>query len=1115
MSNFLFLENEFPTLYAAAQNVERAALSDPRVACFYARFALETTLEWLFDFDQTLPQPFESLNDNLHELRRLNVMPQAVWQKARLLQRLGNEAAHGGVAPTPLEAKAVARELFHLLFWVARTYAQNKPFDGLEWDETKLPASPGQIVQKSRAQIALLGETLKSERETYRARIEASDERIKELEGQVARAKQVAAQTEDKHDYSEAQTRDLLIDVLLREAGWKLDQTRDIEYPVAGMPSASGNGFVDYVLWGDNGLPLAVVEAKRTRKGATVGQEQARLYADCLEAKFGRRPILFYSNGYETWLWDDTRYPPRTVQGFYKKDELERLIAARGSNELSSVATDEAIVERAYQKRAIRKMTESLESKRRKGLLVMATGTGKTRVAVALVDALIRAGWVKRVLFLADRTALVRQTVNVFKAHLPGSSPVNLVTHKDDTAGSSVFVSTYGTMMGQIEARDELGARKFGVGHFDLVIIDEAHRSVYQKYRAIFDYFDSLLLGLTATPRDEIDRDTFRLFDLKAGDATDAYGLEEAIKDGFLVRPRRIACDLKFPREGIKYSQLSEDEKAQWDAKDWGEDGAPDEVEAGAVNKWLFNIDTVDKVLETLMTQGLRVDGGAQIGKTIVFARSHKHAEFIVERFNINYPHMENGGFCRVIDNEVGAYAQTLIDNFSTPEKTPQIAVSVDMLDTGIDVPQIVNLVFFKPVRSRTKFWQMMGRGTRLCPDLLGAGRDKSEFLVFDFCGNFAFFEEKPDGIEGGVQKSLSQRLFEKRLALLLGAAGSELEPFRQSLADQLHDEVAQMNPQNFVVRPHLRAVEKWREREAWSQISGAERDEIADELAHLPSEAPVDAPPARQFDDLMLRLQLAHLNVERSFARLQDEVQDLAGNLLEKTSIPFVAAQEAFLTEVANDEWWRDVTLLMLEDARLKMRDLVQFADKTKRPVVISDFEDSDVSLTDLDGDVSGAANLEGHEKRVRAFLEEHKRHDPTIRKLRENEPLDGADLVELDRLLFEASGFESRVEFESYFGAQPPMGQFVRSIVGLDREAAKRAFGPFLSNANFSGAQIDFLNHVIDYLSQNGTIKTKQLYGAPFTNHPDGIEGVFPRHYDQIFGALRALESNATSGS
>ena len=512
--------------------------------------------------------------------------------------------------------------------------------------------------------------------------------------------------------------------------------------------ATDGAGFVDYVLWGDDGKPLALVEAKRTKRDPRVGQRQAELYADCLEKQFGQRPVIFYTNGYEHWLWDDTNYPPRPVHGFYKKAELELLIQRRSSRQpLGGAKINEAIVERYYQTRAIRRIGEAFEKdKDRKALLVMATGAGKTRTVVALCDLLMRCNWVKRVLFLADRVALVKQAINKgFKAHLPESSPVNLITEKD--AEGRVFVSTYPTIMGLIDESKD-GQRRFGVGHFDLIIIDEAHRSVYQKYRAIFDYFDSLLVGLTATPRDEIDRDTYGLFDLEKGVPTDSYDLADAVSDKFLVPSKAVSVPLKFLRQGVTYDGLSEEEKEEWDAKEWDEDGSvPDHVEAEAVNKWLFNEDTVDKVLAHLMTRGQTVAGGDRLGKTIVFAKNQAHADFIQLRFDKNYPHLV-GKFARVITFKT-EYAQSLIDDFSQKEKNPHLAISVDMLDTGIDVPEVVNLVFFKLVRSKTKFWQMVGRGTRLCPDLFAPGKDKEFFYIFDYCQNLEFFSQNPETVDG------------------------------------------------------------------------------------------------------------------------------------------------------------------------------------------------------------------------------------------------------------------------------------------------------------------------------------------------------------------------------
>ena len=531
------------------------------------------------------------------------------------------------------------------------------------------------------------------------------------------------------------------------------------------MPNQQGKGYVDYVLWGDDGLPLAVVEAKKTKKSALIGQQQAKLYADCLEKKFKRRPVIFYTNGYEHWLWDDAKYPPRPVQGFYKKDELELMILRRHSRaKLAEAAISTTIVERYYQTRAIRRISEAFEKDNdRKTLVVMATGAGKTRTVIALVDLLMRCNWAKRVLFLADRTALVNQAVNAFKKHLPHASTVNLVTDKD--AQGRVYVSTYPTMMGLIEESKD-GERRFGPGHFDVVVIDEAHRSVYQKFGAIFRYFDSLLVGLTATPRDEIDRDTYGLFDLEKGVPTDVYDLKEAVADKFLVPAKPVSVPLRFQREGIKYADLSDEEKAQWDELDWNEDGhTPAQVDAEAVNKWLFNIDTVDKVLEHLMTRGQTVAGGDRMGKTIIFAKNQDHAEFIAKRFDINYPHLK-GEFARVIHSGL-PYAQSLIDDFYNPNKAPHIAISVDMLDTGIDVPEVVNLVFFKIVRSKTKFWQMVGRGTRLCPDLFGPGKDKEFFYIFDYCGNLEYFGANPDAVEGSLGESLGKRLFKARLEVI------------------------------------------------------------------------------------------------------------------------------------------------------------------------------------------------------------------------------------------------------------------------------------------------------------------------------------------------------------
>jgi type I restriction enzyme R subunit len=1057
-----------------------------------------------------------------------------VFNKARVINTLGNRAVHSHRAIPGEDALAAVRELFHVAYWLARTYGRaDRPAPGLVFDGTSLP-EVAPLPKQTAEQLQNLETALRERDEKLAALLcdrTALDEELKRLRVEVTEAKRAAAEQPDTHDYSEAETRDYFIDLLLKEAGWPLDQARDREFEVTGMPNEEGIGFVDYVLWGDDGKPLGLVEAKRTRRDPRAGQQQAKLYADCLEQQFGQRPVIFYSNGYEHWLWDDTNYPPRHVQGFYKKPELELVIQRRGTRRsLASAEINLAIVERFYQTRGIRRIAEAFERDHdRKALLVMATGAGKTRTVIALSDLLMRCNWVKRVLFLADRVALVRQAVNAFKRHLPDSSPVNLVTEKD--AEGRVFVSTYPTMMGLIdETRD--GQRRFGVGHFDLVIIDEAHRSVFQKYRAIFDYFDSLLVGLTATPKDEVDRNTYSLFDLENGVPTDAYSLEEAVRDRFLVPPKAVSVPLKFQREGIKYNELSEEDKDQWDALEWDEEGnVPDRVEAAAVNKWLFNEDTVDKVLEHLMTRGVKVAGGDRLGKTIIFAKNQDHAKFIAERFNANYPHYR-GKFARVITFETD-YAQSLIDDFAKKEKAPHIAISVDMLDTGIDIHEVVNLVFFKLVRSKTKFWQMVGRGTRLCDDLFGPGLRKKFFYVFDYCQNLEYFSQNPETTEGALGESLGKRLFtarleiiselDKRLPATAHVVGEPAvtysEPtteaeLRCTIGELLHSEVAAMNLDNFVVRPRRRVVEKYARAGAWAALSAEDLLELLHQVAGLPSELEAEAEEAKRFDLLVLNLQLALLRSEPAFERLRDQVKVIAGLLEEKSTIPMVRDQMPLIHDVQTDEWWQDVTVPMLESLRRRLRDLVKLIERQKRKPIYTDFEDMMGAETDVDlPGLSEGADFEKFRARAQAFLRAHQDHI-TIHKLRMNVALTAADLAELERML--AENKVGRPEDISLAKTEAKgLGLFVRSLVGMDREAAKQALAGFLSGKTFAANQIEFVNLIVNHLTEHGVMEASLLYESPFTDlTPRGPDGLFSsEQVDQLMSVLEHVRATAVA--
>nr|WP_315494217.1 DEAD/DEAH box helicase family protein [uncultured Rhodoferax sp.] len=1115
MSNFAFLQPEWAVLFESATKAEGAANTDARASCFYARRTLELAVAWMYAHDKSLRTPYQdNLSAFIHEPTFKSTVGDPLFTKARLIKDLGNMAVHSAKKMSPVDAVNATRELFHFCYWLARTYGRMaRPSPGQAFSTALLPAAAGSTPPHTAEQLQKLEAGLKERDERLQAALaekSALNDELQQLREAVAAAKKVNSAEPDTHDYSEAETRKAFIDVLLKEAGWNLDPAVNFEVEVSGMPNNQGVGYVDYVLWGDDGKPLALIEAKRTTKSATVGQQQAKLYADCLAKAYGQRPVIFYSNGYEHWVWDDTQYPPRPVQGFYKKPELELAIQRRSSRKaLGTASIDASIIERYYQTRAVRRVGETFEKdKQRKALLVMATGSGKTRTVIALADVLMKCNWAKRILFLADRIALVNQAVNAFKKHLPDASPVNLVTDKD-TEGR-VFVSTYPTMMGLIDDVAS-GQRRFGVGHFDLIVVDEAHRSIYQRYRAIFDYFDSLLVGLTATPKDEIDHNTYGLFDLEDGVPTDAYGLDEAVADGHLVPPVPISVPLKFQREGIRYDDLSEEEKEQWDELEWDEDGnTPDEVNAEALNKWLFNEDTVDKVLSTLMTHGQKVAGGDRLGKTIIFAKNNDHADFIAKRFDANYPHYK-GHFARVVTYKT-VYAQSIIDDFSNKEKMPHIAISVDMLDTGIDVPEAVNLVFFKVIRSKTKFWQMVGRGTRLCPNLFGPGADKQNFFIFDYCQNLEFFSQNPDFKEGAGAESLSTRLFKARVSLLTALdskLGSEpkagenppqaygghptMEELRKATAGLLHENVAAMNLENFVVRPQRQAVEKYAKAEAWDSLEPDDVHELTSRVAGLPTELTDEDEEAKRFDMLVLRTQLAILQAKPDFISLKTKIQAIASALEDQMAIPAIKAEMVLIQTVSSDEWWEGVTVPLLETVRKRLRALVKLIPKGQKKIVYTNFEDEIGEMAEVQlPQVTAGLNMAKFKEKARQFLKEHVSH-LALQRLRRNQPLTSTDLVELEKMLVQAGGTPTLIEEAKT--QSHGLGIFIRSLVGLDHEAAMQAFSEFINGTTVTPNQIEFINLVVQELTQTGVMDSSRLFESPFTDlNAQGPIGIFP---------------------
>lgn len=1127
MSNFAFLQKEFFAICDSATKAEGYLNTDARAACWYARMTLEQIVDWLYRYDNNFKCYETSLGARVHDPSFRANVGEAIFTKATVVIGIGNRAAHAK-ATKKADAVIAIQELFHVAYWLARTYGERaRPNPALQFDEALVPAA--------KQESAVTVEQLKRQEDALKAK-DAENAALKEkldglgavhaeleaLRAEIAAAKAANTQTQDTHDYNEEQTRDYFIDMLLHEAGWALDKEQDREFEVQGMPNNKGLGYVDYVLWGDDGLPLAVVEAKRTKRDATVGQQQAKLYADCLEAQYKRRPVIFYTNGYEYWFWDDKAAPPRRVQGFYKKAELELLMQRRtGKKSIALEQINSDIAGRGYQQQAIRSVTEAMEKhNQRRSLIVMATGSGKTRTVIALVDLLSRCSWVKRVLFLADRVSLVKQATKEFNKHLPNAGVVNLLDSQDGQG--RVYVSTYPTMLNLINS-DKDDTRQFGVGHFDLVIVDEAHRSIYAKYGAIFDYFDSYLVGLTATPKDEIDHNTYGMFQLQRGVPTYAYALEDAIADGYLVPPKAVSVPLKFQRKGIKYSELSDEEKAQWDELDWGEQGAPDEVDAAALNNWLFNEQTVDLVLEHLMTKGERVASGDRLGKTIIFAKNNRHAEYIAERFNINYPEYK-GHFARVITYQT-EYAQSLIDSFSVKDKEPHIAISVDMLDTGIDVPEVVNLVFFKLVRSKTKFWQMIGRGTRLCPDLYAPNQDKKFFYIFDFLQNLEYFAENPEATDGAATASLEARLFKARLELITSLdasagdnkTGKQEEQdgaLRKETAAHLHSIVSHMTFANMIVRTKRRHVEKYSVADAWKAITPTEAVEIGNELANLPSQLIDTEEEAKRFDLLMLKMQLCVLNKTPGFDGLKTTIQKIAAALELQESIPVIRAQMVLIQSIGTDEWWQDITVGMLEAARKQLRLLVKLIEKGSKSIIYTQFEDEIGEGEGVDLPlVPAGLDYEKFKAKTRAFL---KQHDDrlALQKLRRNLPVTASDLQELEKILLEqASGNASYVDMAREEGHG--LGLWVRSLVGLDRNAAVEAMAEFLNDKNATASQLEFAKMIVEYLTVDGAIEAGRLYETPFTaissTGPDTVFGL--AKVERLFAVIEDIRQRAVA--
>lgn len=1077
MTNFEFLKlkDQYESFSNACLEAEKSLQVSPATSAILSRRALELTVKWMYSFEKALKIPYqESLATLIHERTFRDVIDDDLFSLLRYIWKLGNVAVHTNSKITRDEAVMALHNLHQFVDWI--DYCYSEKYTGSQFDESLLLT--GNEPRKRPEEYQDLYEKLSSKDRKLEEIIKENEKLRKQVTN--TRIHNTKEYNYKVDEISEFETRKLYIDIELKLAGWELGHDLVEEYKVTGMPNTAGVGFVDYVLLGDNGKPLAVVEAKRTSVDLYQGKQQAKLYADCIEKMHGQRPIIFFTNGFDSRIWDDLEYPERQVSGFYSKNDLVKLIERRAfKTPLVDLGIKDDITNRPYQKEAIVNVCEAIQAKDRKTLLVMATGSGKTRVSVSIVDLLVRHNWVKNVLFLADRTALVKQAKGSFNDLLPSLSLCNLLDNKDDPELSRMVFSTYPTMMNAIDDNKRQDGKKlFTVGHFDLIIIDESHRSIYKKFKSIFNYFDGILLGLTATPKDEIDKNTYDIFGLESGNPTYAYELEQAIREGFLVDYHTIESTSKFMDDGIRYDELSQEEKDLYE-ETFDEDEIGDHIGGGAMNEWLFNNHTVDQVLNDLMEKGIKVEGGDRLGKTIIFAKNSKHAKHIVERFNHLYPHY-SGKFCSQIDYSVN-YVDSLIDDFKIKDAEPHIAVSVDMLDTGIDVPEVVNLVLFKKVRSKTKFWQMIGRGTRLCTDLFGPGQDKEHFLIFDYLRNFEYFRENKNGIEGNMSISLTQRLFELRIEIAkeLQPVDYQEEPYishRKGIVKELIGEVKLLNEENFQVRMSIKYVDKYKNKDSWQSLSVTNVSELKSHIS--PLILPIDDDEmAKRFDNVMYTIELAYLTANKAVKPIRSVVST-SEQLSQLGTIPQILEHKDLLIRVQTEDFWDNTDIIELENVRNVIRELVKFLDKEQQKVYYTNFEDTFETVGEKSGPIYGSNDLQNYRKRVSQYLKEHQ-DELAIFKLRNNKPLTESDVSHLESVLWSELGTQE--DYEKEFG-DTPITRLVRQIVGLDIQAANEAFSVFLSDESLNVNQIKFVKLIIDYVVKNGYLEKRILQQDPF---------------------------------
>ncbi|WP_024603137.1 DEAD/DEAH box helicase family protein [Pseudoalteromonas sp. TB41] len=1117
--NFEHIQSKWPELHQLAAFAEDYAISDPQSSLVKLRCFAEKVVGYLYK-ELSLPVlPTSNIFDKLTADDFTSAVPRLITDKLHAIRKSGNQAAHEGKVDQQ-QAIWILKESYFVASYLFMAYANGTQ---QECPEFKAPEQT-QPTNQSDAEFAKKNKQLTKQLAENQARLkraldelEAAELAQKQAQQQAAKLKQTIdseklAQVKTRNEqivnssfnFNEDETRKRIIDLDLRNAGWHValddESTEDVgkEVKVTDQPTTTGVGYVDYVLWDDDGKPLAVIEAKRTRENIEKGRQQATLYANALEKQYGQRPIIFYSNGWDIKILDDTQgYNSRGLYGYYSKDSLQYLIKQRTlKKDLNKTPIDTAVAGRLYQMETITRVCERFSDKHRKALIVQATGTGKTRVSIALAKRLLDAGWAKRVLFLCDRKELRKQAGNAFTEFT--KEPVHIVgkSAKNTAASARVFIATYPGMLRIMN--------KYDVGYFDLIVADESHRSIYNIYGDIFKYFDALEVGLTATPVEMVSRSTCDLFGCDYKLPTANYPLEDAIEQGNLVPYKIVSYTTQFLREGIKKDNLTDEQIAQ--LEDQGIDPNELDFDAKQIDEAIKNKDTNRLILRNLMEKGLRDKDGQLPGKTIIFARNIAHAELMAQLFSELYP-QHGANFCRVIHSKYER-AEELIDDFkSSDENSMRIAVSVDMLDTGIDVPECVNLVFAKPIKSKVKFWQMIGRGTRLCENLYGPGQHKTHFLIFDHWANFEYFDENPEEDDVKQAKSLLQKLFETRVTL----AQTALKKANMDVFDHtiklIHDDICLLPMESISVRENWLVVETYKDFKRLNQFAPQTVSDLLEKVAPLMQWRNImGQSEAYKFDLELTTIQTLIFTdanqIDLAKQSVMNKVESLQMHLNE------VRSKAPAIAEIQTQQYWQYLTHAALEQSRINLRSIIHLRNKSVKPPT-SDFV---LDITEDENQIKEADRLtkivsidyQIYRQEVEKTLTPLFETDSVLKKIRNGEQVSEADLAQLSSLVHTQNPSVDLNTLKEFFPeSTATLDKILRTIVGMDKNAIEQSFTTFVQqiHTHVNAKQQRFIGMLKNHLIRHGAIEIAQLYDAPFTQiHDMGLDGVFSQQQADV---------------